>query len=149
MLLMFMLCRCSAVRCSGHWQDAPGSSLCRPDQVDLPEAGRTPAGADVHRRRSQAGARCLRSGQRKVTCYCLHWWAGCHWSVFFSGGWGEAGGRGGGLEWIGIYLTLSSSQGNNSLLLCSLRNWSHCWLAQGEREKLCSILERTKSNKYE
>ena len=76
------VCRRPAVRRPGDRQDAVGAGVCGPDQVHLPEAGGAPAGADVHRRRSQAGARRLRPGQGKVARHRLHRRAGRHRSVW-------------------------------------------------------------------
>lgn len=55
----------AAVRAAGHRQNTVGARVRRPDQVDVPEAGRPAAGADVHRRRREARARRLQPGPRE------------------------------------------------------------------------------------
>lgn len=59
-------------------QDTAGKSLRRPNQINFPEAGGTSAGADVHRRRSQACQRRVRPRQGESTGYHLHRRAGRH-----------------------------------------------------------------------
>uniref|UniRef100_A0A8D8AWY4 (northern house mosquito) hypothetical protein n=1 Tax=Culex pipiens TaxID=7175 RepID=A0A8D8AWY4_CULPI len=57
---------------------AVDSYVCDVNKVDLPEAGRSAAGADVHRRRRQAGSGRVRPGQGKVSGDHLHRRVGCH-----------------------------------------------------------------------
>ena len=66
------------VRTPRHRQNVNGSSLRSTNTILLPQAGRPSAGADVHRRRSQARERRLCLGQGEGPRHHLHRRAGRH-----------------------------------------------------------------------
>jgi hypothetical protein len=69
----------AALRTARDGQDADGSRMRGPDPVLFPQAGRAAAGADVHRRRGEVGARCVRSGEGEVAGDYLYRRAGRDW----------------------------------------------------------------------
>lgn len=67
------------INCKRNWKDSAGKSLCRTNQSLLSQTGRPIARADVHRRRCETGARCIRAGQRESPRYHFHRRTGRNW----------------------------------------------------------------------